>query len=81
MPPLQLELISKLSVEQTRYKKKTSNLTAMISELKSSLVEKDSELISTTVELVSRKDAYLHFEGKNADIFPKELATTRELYA
>ncbi|CAL9016883.1 unnamed protein product [Prunus brigantina] len=40
----------------------------MISELKSSLAEKDSELNSSAADLVSRKDAYFHLERKNADI-------------
>ncbi|CAL9025531.1 unnamed protein product [Prunus brigantina] len=63
-----VELVSKLFVEQTRYEKKTSDLRAMISELKSSLAEKDSELNSSAADLASRKDAYFHLERKNADI-------------
>ncbi|CAL2227722.1 unnamed protein product [Prunus armeniaca] len=62
------ELVSKLSIEQTRYEKKTSDLQAMIYELKSSLAEKDSELNSSAADLASRKDAYFHLERKNADI-------------
>ncbi|CAL2271243.1 unnamed protein product [Prunus armeniaca] len=48
--------------------KKTFNLRAMISELKSSLAEKDSKLSSSAADLVSRKDAYFRLELKNADI-------------
>ncbi|CAL8115589.1 unnamed protein product [Prunus armeniaca] len=62
------ELVSKLSAEQTRYEKKTSDLRVMISELKSSLAETDSELNSSAADLASRKDAYFHLERKNADI-------------
>ncbi|CAL2254385.1 unnamed protein product [Prunus armeniaca] len=62
------ELVSKLSPEQTHYEKKTFDLRAMISELKSSLAEKDSELNSSAADLASRKDAYFHLERKNADI-------------
>ena len=40
----------------------------MISELKSSLTEKDSELSSSAVDLASRKEAYFSLECKNADI-------------
>ncbi|CAL8095408.1 unnamed protein product [Prunus armeniaca] len=40
----------------------------MISELKSSLAENDSELNSSATDLESRKDAYFHLERKNADI-------------
>ncbi|VVA30989.1 PREDICTED: LOC110760952 partial, partial [Prunus dulcis] len=43
-------------------RKKTS-----ISKLKSSLAEKDGEVNSSTVDLVSRKDAYFHLVPKNAD--------------
>ncbi|CAL8993026.1 unnamed protein product, partial [Prunus brigantina] len=62
------ELVSKLSAEQTRYEKKTSDLRVMISKLKSSLVEKDSELNSSAVDLASQKDAYFHLEHKSVDI-------------
>ncbi|CAL9025026.1 unnamed protein product [Prunus brigantina] len=48
--------------------KKTFNLRGMISELKSSLTEKDSELSSSAIDLVSRKDAYFCLDRKNADI-------------
>ncbi|CAL9018083.1 unnamed protein product [Prunus brigantina] len=47
------ELTSKLSAEQIRYEKKMSKLRAMISELKSSLAEKDCELSSSAANLVS----------------------------
>ncbi|CAL9011642.1 unnamed protein product [Prunus brigantina] len=40
----------------------------MISELKSSLAEKDSELSSSVADLASRKDAYFQIKCKNADI-------------
>ncbi|CAL2271265.1 unnamed protein product [Prunus armeniaca] len=63
------DLTSKLSVGQIRYEKKTSELRAMIYELKSSLAEKNGELSSSTPNLVSRKDAYFRLEHKNADIF------------
>ncbi|CAL2245815.1 unnamed protein product [Prunus armeniaca] len=62
-------LTSKLSTEQIRCEKKTSELRALIFELKSSLAEKDSELNSSAADLVSRKDAYFRLERKNADIF------------
>ncbi|CAL8087420.1 unnamed protein product [Prunus armeniaca] len=45
-----------------------ADLRAMIYELKSSLAEKNSKLSSSTTDLASRKDAYFHLEGKNADI-------------
>ncbi|CAL2257060.1 unnamed protein product [Prunus armeniaca] len=45
-----------------------SNLRAMTSELKSSLIEKDSELNSLAADLVSRKDAFFCLERKNADV-------------
>ncbi|CAL9001333.1 unnamed protein product, partial [Prunus brigantina] len=63
-----VELISKLSAEQTHYENKMSNLRMMISELKSSFVEKDSELSSCTADLASQKYAYFRLECKNADI-------------
>ncbi|KAL6283864.1 hypothetical protein ACE6H2_014793 [Prunus campanulata] len=63
-----VELASKLFTEQARCEKKTSDLRAMISELKSSLAEKDSELNSSAADLVSRKDAFFRLERKNADI-------------
>lgn len=62
------QLVTKLSAEQTHYEKKTSDLRAMIFELKSSLVEKDSKVNSSIVDLASRKDAYFRLERKNADI-------------
>ncbi|CAL2266593.1 unnamed protein product [Prunus armeniaca] len=62
------ELISKLSTEQTRYENKTSDLRTMISALKSSFVEKDSELSSSAADLASQKYAYFHLKSKNADI-------------
>ncbi|CAL8124078.1 unnamed protein product [Prunus armeniaca] len=40
----------------------------MISELKSSLVEKDFELSSYAADLASRKDAFVRLESKNVDI-------------
>ncbi|BBG99755.1 hypothetical protein Prudu_009547 [Prunus dulcis] len=40
----------------------------MISGLKSSLTEKDSELNSSAVDLASRKEAFFRLERKNADI-------------
>ncbi|CAL8163989.1 unnamed protein product [Prunus armeniaca] len=40
----------------------------MISELKSSSTEKDSELNSLAADLVTRKDAFFCLERKNADI-------------
>ncbi|CAL2257704.1 unnamed protein product [Prunus armeniaca] len=58
-----VELASKLSAEQARYEKKTSDLRAMISELKSSLIKKDS-----AADLASGKDVFFHLERKNADI-------------
>ncbi|KAI5324052.1 hypothetical protein L3X38_033125 [Prunus dulcis] len=42
----------------TYYENKTSDLRMMISELKSSLAEKDSKISSSTADLASRKDAY-----------------------
>ncbi|XP_034227602.1 uncharacterized protein LOC117636985 [Prunus dulcis] len=62
------ELACQLSVEQARYEKKLSDLRAMISGLKSSLTEKDSELNSSAVDLASRKEAFFRLERKNADI-------------
>ncbi|CAL9024579.1 unnamed protein product [Prunus brigantina] len=62
------ELANQLCAEQARYEKKTHDLRAMISELKSSLAEKDSELNSLAADLVSRKDAFFGLERKNADI-------------
>jgi peptidoglycan hydrolase CwlO-like protein len=62
------DLTSKLSAERVRYEKKTSELRGMISELKSSLAEKDDELSSSAADLVSRKDAYFRLERENADI-------------
>ncbi|CAL2276194.1 unnamed protein product [Prunus armeniaca] len=49
------DLTSKLSAKQIRYKKKMSELRAMIYELKSSLAEKDSELSSFAANFISRK--------------------------
>ncbi|CAL2270491.1 unnamed protein product [Prunus armeniaca] len=63
-----VELASHLVAEHARYEKKTHDLRAMISELKSSLTEKDSELNSLATDLVSRKDAFFSLERKNADI-------------
>ncbi|CAL8083190.1 unnamed protein product [Prunus armeniaca] len=56
------ELASHLVAEQARYEKKMHDLRAMISELKSSLTEKDSELNSLATDLVSRKDAFFSLE-------------------
>ncbi|CAL8174782.1 unnamed protein product [Prunus armeniaca] len=60
LTPLEVRLARKLE-------KKNAELT-MISKLKSSLAEKDSELNSFATDLVSRKDAYFRLEHKNADI-------------
>ncbi|CAL2275649.1 unnamed protein product [Prunus armeniaca] len=58
-----VELISKLSAEETCYEKKTSDLRTMIPELKSSLAKKDFELSSSAADLAKSKfeaimDAY-----------------------
>ncbi|CAL9024626.1 unnamed protein product, partial [Prunus brigantina] len=74
------ELAIKLSAQQTYYEKKTFDLRAMISELKSSLIEKDFELSYFAADLVSRKDAYFRLECKNADMslsYDKLLARLR----